>query len=304
SAEYTPEGGSKVPASTYSGTYELTYQIISGQAMVVSETGTMVTNNYNEATGAYQLYSTETSTTTFEYAMFAGELRMTKSVSDSNTVYARTDTATVDADGNVLDNGTGQHYFSHATITTIYSYDQTTGALIGVSGSGTGYGYELTDAGNMSYTSTIAVQYAIFNGVARQIDYLETRSYFLAAEAPANVRVDPGITGTMSDAYILESGANNQGTTNFYVYYVIDASQVDEAKGDGLSVTKEGDHYLVRRQAASKAEAESLLAEAQGKIGTSVTVYGNQIVGQDSEGNEVKPTAIDFLGWGNGGFDL
>lgn len=286
SAEYEDEDGNFKAAEKYSGSFDLTYKIISGQAMVASETGSTTYDAYNEETGQYEENKTETTTTTYEYRMIAGSVRVTSTTTDNNIVYVDTDTD-------------GQNLWEQATITTTYEYDPEGGFLAdqngdgyAVLGKGTGSGYLLND-GYQTYTSTITVEYEIINGMARQTHYNEDK-VFDSPESPSNV-VDPAVQGTIEGAYYVASKPNNVGQCNYYVYIVVAASAYDDTMGDGTYEELDGEYYLVRISVGrSESAARSLVSKYSGKQGQTMTFYGNTRPGR----------IIEFLGEGSGGFDI
>jgi len=167
--EYTDMAGVKHAASSYTGHYNMTYAIIGGSAYVKQMSGSTITKHWDARTNTYVEDNTTTSTVTYNYIQINGAV-LTKSTNAVST----TTQVTADAAGN--------HYTSSSNITTTYTYDQTTGALVGASGTGTGSGYLLTGAGNQLYTSTIRVTYAIKNKIAVQTAYSEVRTWQLPSK--------------------------------------------------------------------------------------------------------------------------
>lgn len=278
SAEYEDEEGNYHASEQYTGSFTLTFSIISGQAVVTSETGSITYSVYNEDTGQYEENRTSTITTTYTYEMIAGSLKVVESVTTNNTVYVETDDQ-------------GNHLWTQSTITTTYEYSAT-GALLSAHGTGTGSGYLLTENGYQSYTSTISVDYDIINGVARQTHYHEERT-FVPNQAPANR--DPAVRGQIEGVYYVASGVNNLGEKNYYVYIVVSADAFDDVAGDGEYQELDGDYFLVRVSVGnSEQRAKDLVSQYSGKVGQTMTFFGNTLPGR----------AIEFLGVGNGGFDI
>lgn len=280
SAKYTDDQGDYHAATQSNGSYNITYDIISGQAVGVGQTGTIMTYTYNESTGLYDLSSTQTTTVTSQYQLIAGELKLTSSRSITNTV-----SETKDAQG--------QRLWSQTDILTTYTYDAN-GALTATLGSGTGCGYELTENGYQTYTSTISVTYEIVHGVARQTNYNEPKTY-TPVGAPANV--DPAVRGQIQGAYYVASDANDRGTRNYYVYVIVSADAYDGKKGDGKYDQRQGEYYLVRINCGTNEDnAKSLVNEYSGKQGQTMTFFG------DIRANQ--PNVIINARTGNGGFDI
>ena len=286
--EYEDSEGNLVSAGKYTGHYDMAYTIIAGSAYVESMTGTTINSAIDEATGTYVENSTTESTVTYEYIQINGDV-LTKS---TNAV-SRTTQVAADA--------SGRHYFTETNVTTTYEYDQTTGSVISASGSGTGNGYLLTGAGNQEYTSTIAVTYAIKNGMAVQTKYTEVQNFgpppaVITPGTQDPVYDDPAVQGTVQDASVVASGVKADGTRDYYVYVVVYASAFDDTIGDGEWEEKDGEQYLVRINCGSdKAKADSLAASYISQRGTVRSFFGN-----------LRPNTniIDALGNGAGPFDL
>jgi hypothetical protein len=288
-AKYTDDAGVVHAATTYAGTYDLTYKLMAGSAVTTKMDGSTTTSTWDEAAKVYVETNTTSSTVTYEYIQINGNV-LTKSTN------AVSETIEVAADAN------GNHYTASSNIITTYEYDQTTGALTGAKGTGTGSGYSL-QMGNMQYNSTITVTYRIANGIAVQTDYLEIRTA-RATPTPGTTNdpgdtggdSDPAVQGTIQDTQVVASGLKADGTRDYYVYVVVYASAFDDTIGDGEWEEKDGEQYLVRINCGSdKAKADSLAASYISQRGTVRSFFGN-----------IRPNTniIDALGNGAGPFDL
>lgn len=142
----------------YTGTSTTDMEILYGKPMAKSTT---TTTNYTNAEDGYN-YKKDTSTVTYTNGLVHNLQRVLSSSEKSETYYPQLDP--------------DKKYLNNTSITTVYSYDNSTGNLIGASGNGerTGYSYssEASWVHNKDYS--IVRKYAVILGKAVMISEDDT----------------------------------------------------------------------------------------------------------------------------------
>lgn len=281
--------------SSYAGQMKLEFVLVNGEAKVSRRVGDIV---YKDSNGKETLTRHIDTLNTYD-----SEGKLTMSRSWQTDTYPET-YKYVDENGKQVDSGT--KLFRAQYIETHYEYNAD-GSLAKVKGFGNGWGLVLTSDGYMVYTSDIAIEYEVINGIARQTKFEESSFYVPAQNPPDPIPQPPAggdPLGTVIGKFTIHTdhvraGNQNAGAYNEYEWLVVRLDlddNGDPAKPDGkLSNDR---IYLVRvrtHAGVGQANDGNTHPELKGKynIGSTIKFLGEAINKNGGIGNRIwKLTSI------------